>query len=110
MYANLYAYIMCRRAEGKWKVWKNRSGGITGCIRTHMISKHGPTYRSKCQEEGVTVRELNQDDPDSDDSEFTLSGLIDRLARWIAVDDQVGFKLYMLLITQVYIFLGFERR
>jgi hypothetical protein len=55
-----------------------------------MLAKHGSEYHRKCQEEGVALRDPGDIDLDDSDTEFSLHGLVQRLAEWIAIDDQAS--------------------
>lgn len=74
-----------------WKTWSNANGGLTTRIREHMRKKHGDEFHTKCQEEGIFPPGDILDDLDDEisDSEFTPELFAERLAQWIAVDDQV---------------------
>lgn len=52
--------------------------------------EHGANYRSKCQEVGMELRGVDDSDSEASDSEFTSEGLAERLAEWVAADDQVS--------------------
>ena len=66
---------------------------MTRTIREHMLKYHNDEYITKCREEGFkTHDEHNFDrgvDIDASPPAFTREGLIERLVRWMAVDDQV---------------------
>jgi hypothetical protein len=64
-----------------------------------MLKQHGDAFRAKCEEEGMTPREREDDCYYSDsDSEFTPELFAQRMAEWVAVDDQVrGIALILCL-------------
>ncbi|KAF4617427.1 hypothetical protein D9613_006423 [Agrocybe pediades] len=80
---------LCLRSSA-WTVWKN-SNGMADTIRNHLSSKHGTEWRQivlveqlKGWEKISSIKPV----PKEVKEEFTLQGFWDRLARWIAVDDQ----------------------
>jgi hypothetical protein len=70
-----------------WKTWVNGEG-LTTRIREHLESHHLQEYRTKCQQEGVTVPALNLSSAE-DDVAFSPRLLAEYLAQWAAIDDQV---------------------
>ncbi|KAG8679942.1 hypothetical protein FRC11_003123, partial [Ceratobasidium sp. 423] len=84
------------KPNGDWHVWKNSpNGGLTGAIQAHMLKYHAYIYTEKCKAEGVLVKQLDCEDSvttgfnlEEPQPAFTREGLLERLVRWIAVDDQ----------------------
>jgi hypothetical protein len=79
-----------------WSVWANVNG-IADTIRTHLSTKHSDEWRKIVimEElkgwERICHQNQNADTPTREP--FTLEGFLERLARWIAVDDQVSTSL-----------------
>jgi hypothetical protein len=95
------------RPMGDWHVWKNRKdGGLTGAIRDHMLKYHKSEYLTKCKAEGFRLPGSNNAEPglnlDGPQPAFTREGLIERLLRFIAVDDQVSGSKCILMYTHSY--------
>jgi len=76
-----------------WSVWLN-TNGMADTIRNHLSLKHGDEWRKivlieklkgwdkmRCENGGTGSRDV-----------FTMEGFLERLARWIAADDQVSLK------------------
>lgn len=86
----LTSLSLCR-STGKTKVWANRPGGLTTCLRDHLEKYHLATYYKKCYKEGLTQRCADMALPSNAQPEFTSSGLTDRLVNWVAANDQVCY-------------------
>ncbi|KAG9096989.1 hypothetical protein FS749_007324 [Ceratobasidium sp. UAMH 11750] len=75
-------------AAGSWHIWLNRQG-TTRAIRDHMIKYHPDNYSAKCKEQGLDLTAIDPDSNiDGPPPPFTREGLVERIIRWIAVDDQ----------------------
>jgi hypothetical protein len=77
-----------------WSVWANING-IADTIRTHLARKHSKEWRKivvieklKGWDKIISCDSENGDRPTRE--QFTLEGFLERLGRWIAVDDQVS--------------------
>jgi hypothetical protein len=79
-----------------WSVWANVNG-IADTIRTHLSTKHGNEWRKIVVMEELKgwdkIGQQNQNSDKPTRESFTLEGFLERLARWIAVDDQVRLSL-----------------
>ncbi|KAJ7243490.1 hypothetical protein C8J57DRAFT_1243435 [Mycena rebaudengoi] len=80
-----HTHVGCRLCP-TWKVWKNTPGGLSSNLRTHLIAHHGPIYYPTCRRLGLKHAAERQIAKEQEP--FTLEGWIDRLLRWIVVDDQ----------------------
>jgi hypothetical protein len=71
--------------------------GIADTIRTHLSTHHGDTWRKVVVLEKlkgwdkVNCNFKAGIDP-SEHEAFTVEGFLKRLARWVVVDDQVGYR------------------
>jgi len=74
-----------------WSVWSNVNG-MADTIRTHLSTKHGDEWRKIIVLEQLKGWEkLGRQKTENQIREsFTLEGFHERLARWIAADDQVS--------------------
>ncbi|EUC58183.1 HAT family dimerization protein, partial [Rhizoctonia solani AG-3 Rhs1AP] len=99
----------CCLYDGITKAFMNRGGGITGGIRDHLKKVHPVAYYTKCMQEGLSEHciDMSPDLLNGGQPKFTLDGFLDRLVRWMVVDDQAfnlleipEFRDLMLYATQ----------
>ncbi|CAE7226610.1 unnamed protein product [Rhizoctonia solani] len=81
--------LLCWIFFGRWKTWVN-GDGLTTRIREHLDNYHHHEYRTKCQQEGITVPSLNLTPTNDTTSNVVFSSrlLAEYLAQWAALDDQ----------------------
>ncbi|QRW11789.1 AC9 transposase [Ceratobasidium sp. AG-Ba] len=82
--------IPCLASHEKpsWHIWANKPGN-TKAIRDHLLKFHNEEYTLKCKEQGFDLSTIDLgDELDGTPPPFTRDGLIKRILRWIAVDDQ----------------------
>ena len=86
------AAIACRLCWGKktptWQVWKNCDGVVT-TLRTHLKKKHEDIYEGY-RRTGTLETALRQHMGAHIDEPFHLDGLLERILRWMVIDDQVS--------------------
>ncbi|KAF4618018.1 hypothetical protein D9613_012860 [Agrocybe pediades] len=85
-------FVGCRLCPfSRWTVWRNMNG-IADTIRAHLSSKHGHEWQKIVVLEQLKGwEEISCEDSmrsSKTKESFTLDGFLERLARWIAVDDQ----------------------
>jgi hypothetical protein len=88
------------RRDTTWSVWAN-SNGIADTIRTHLARKHSKEWRKIVVIEKLKGWDKIRCDSENGDrptrEQFTWEGFLERLRRWIAVDDQVSPSLFLFL-------------
>ena len=81
--------IACRLCWGqkKWKAYKNCDGIVT-TLRTHLRNQHETIYKGYLQT-GAWETEACKHKGGDIDEPFHLAGFLERLLRWMVIDDQV---------------------
>ncbi|KAJ6615846.1 hypothetical protein B0H10DRAFT_1949585 [Mycena sp. CBHHK59/15] len=95
----VFPYLACRFCPvEKWTTWKNVEGQ-TASIRHHLETVHGRVWREIVYHRHLKGWETIGTSPTlapGEREEFSLPVFYEKLAKWIAVDDQFFFSLLML--------------
>lgn len=91
-------------SENWQKPWTNGGGGIASTVRTHLQKHHDPEWSRlvtknklkgwdspKATGPGSSRIGSDGTQHDSAKTPFTVEGFLERLVRWIVVDDQVSY-------------------
>ena len=81
------------------RMWKN-GNGLTDTIRDHLRNDHSLVWRDTCvkmklkgwETHGLERSQSELGEVGYKPEEFSITGVLDRLVRWVVTDDQVRSK------------------